>query len=77
MNFVRALKNVRPRRTYGQGNYASDLLTTELSIRDDSTGIEVEVVSDPIDPAPEQFWDVVNGLRKLTRLNSQAKVSER
>lgn len=77
VNVVTALKNIRPRRSYGQGSYASDLITTELSIHDDSTGLDVEVVSDPSDPAPAQFWDVVNGLRKLTKLSTQAKVGER
>ena len=75
-SLVKALEDIGPRRSYGQVRYASDILTTELSIFDDSKGLKVEVVSDPTDPAPSQFWDVVNDLRKLRRMGIQTKVAD-
>jgi hypothetical protein len=69
---VRALESIQPRRTYGHYGYTSDILTTQLEILDDSNGLEVEVVSDPRDPAPSQFWEIVNGLRKLTKTDVHA-----
>ncbi len=64
---VRALEDARPRRAYGRAGYASDTLTLEVEISDDAGQAQVEVVFDPQDPAPEQFWDLVHGLRQLTR----------
>lgn len=75
-NQVTALESIRPRRCYGHAGYASDILTTELAIYGDSKGLEVEVVSDPEDPAPIQFWEVVNGLRKLIRSDAGVKIGD-
>lgn len=75
-NQVKALEEIRPRRCYGHAGYASDILTTELAIYDDSQDFEVEVVSDPEDPAPPQFWEVVKGLRKLSRSDAQVKIAD-
>jgi hypothetical protein len=69
---VKALESIQPKRSYGRYGYTSDLLTTQLEILDDSYGLDVEVVSDPRDPAPLQFWQLVNGLRKLTKTDLPA-----
>ncbi len=63
---VKALEDIQPKRNYGRYRFASDILTTALVIRDDANDIEVEVVSDPSDPAPFQFWEIVNNLQELS-----------
>jgi hypothetical protein len=72
MDRVKALESIQPRSKYGRYTYASDILTTKLEILDDSKGLQVQVVSDPRDPAPRQFWEIVNGLRKLSKMDVQA-----
>lgn len=65
---VRDLEKVNLRRNYGRNRYASDSMTTELEIRDEPRGgLEVKVISDPSDPPPEQFWQVVDNLETLTK----------
>jgi hypothetical protein len=66
-NRVRALEGAHPRRAYGRERNSSDVLTVRVAITDNSRRAEIEVVQDPEDPAPPQFWDVVRGLRQLTR----------
>ncbi|MBV9182168.1 MAG: hypothetical protein JO356_12730 [Acidobacteria bacterium] len=67
VNRAEALAHAEPKRNYGSAGYMSDPLTTELEIVTDSKDLEVEVVSDPQDPAPPQFWQFVKGLHLLTR----------
>jgi hypothetical protein len=69
---VKALERIRPRRSYGRYGFTSDILTTQLEIRYDSNGLNVEVVSDPTDPAPFQFWEVVNYLQRLSTADVRA-----
>jgi hypothetical protein len=64
---VRALTRIRPRRVYGQGRYASDLVTLRVAISEDRGKAEVEVIQDQNDPAPSQFWDLVRGLREVIK----------
>jgi hypothetical protein len=75
---VKALESIQPRRYYGRRSYASDLLTTQLEISDDSDGLEVEVqaISDPRDPAPPQFWEIVYNLRKLSTMDALATATD-
>ena len=68
---VRALERIQPKSSYGRHRYASDILTTQLDIVDDSNGLRMQVVSDPGDPAPHQFWELVNDLQSLSE---QSKV---
>jgi hypothetical protein len=68
-NRVKALEDIQPKRNYGRYRFTSDILTTALVIRDDANDIEVEVVSDPSDPAPFQFWEIVNNLQELSSLD--------
>jgi hypothetical protein len=73
---VRELEKVKFRRTYGRYGYASDIMTTELEIRDESNGFDVEVFSDPNDPPPKQFWVLVDKLEKLTRADFKTTAAE-
>jgi hypothetical protein len=66
---VKALETVQPKRSYGRYNYNSDILTTQLEIFDAPNGLEVQVISDPRDPAPSQFWEIVNDLRRLSKVD--------
>lgn len=67
VNRAKALEHAEPKRNYGSLGYISDPLTTELEIFTDSNDLEVGVVSDPQDPAPPQFWQLVKGLHLLSR----------
>jgi hypothetical protein len=64
---ARALESIQPRAAYGRADYASDVLTVALAISDDSEQAKVEVISDSRDPAPPQFWELVQSLRQLVR----------
>lgn len=64
---ARALQKVRPRRSYGKAQYVSDALILRVAITDDTGRKELEVIQDPKDPAPPQFWNLVQSLRQVSR----------
>lgn len=57
-------QQTQPRRYYGH-TQRSDAMRASLTIANDSETADIEVIADHQEPAPAEFWSLVNDLRRI------------